>query len=84
LEAAAFSKPVIFGPRHKKFREAVELISLGGGFAVSNGEEFDRIAGKLLSNDDYLKEVSGIAGNYVAGNTGATELILSELRRGVL
>ena len=84
LEAAAFSKPVIFGPRHIKFREAVELISLGGGFAVNNGDEFDRIAGKLLSNDDYLKEVSGIAGNYVAGNTGATELILSELRRDVL
>jgi 3-deoxy-D-manno-octulosonic-acid transferase len=36
LEPAAFGLPVLFGPRHGKFREAVELISKGGAFPVED------------------------------------------------
>ncbi len=34
LEAATFGKPVIFGPKYHKFREAAELIKAGGAFCI--------------------------------------------------
>ncbi len=33
LEAATFGKPIIFGPNYQKFKEAVDLIDLGGAFS---------------------------------------------------
>ena len=40
LEAVTFGKPVIFGPTYHKFKEAVDLIDLGGAFSVKNEQEF--------------------------------------------
>ena len=36
LEAATYGLPVIFGPNHQKFSEAMELVQLGGAFPVSS------------------------------------------------
>lgn len=38
-EAAVFGIPVVFGPRHHKFKEASDLIACGGGFEINNREE---------------------------------------------
>lgn len=75
LEAAVWNVPVVFGPNYKKFREARELINIGGGFSVSNYDE-------LKSNLDILfkDNIAGkTAGNYVAKHAGATDLILKIL-----
>ena len=36
LEAAAFGCPTLFGPKHHKFKEAIDLIKLGGSKSIYN------------------------------------------------
>ena len=56
LEAACWGIPVLFGPNHKKFREAVELLSLDGAKSFSGFEEFSEIIDNWLSDkNEYLK-----------------------------
>lgn len=76
-EAAVYGIPVIFGPKHQKFREAYGLIDCGGGHSVGSAEDFDRTASSLLY-DDALRERSGLAaGQYIRDNLGATETVYS-------
>jgi len=79
LEAATFGKPVIFGPNYQKFREARELISLGGAFTVDNTGELSELAAKMLNDDDLREKASAVAEKYVTENTGATGRITGHL-----
>ena len=51
LEAVTFGKPVIFGPNYQKFKEAVDLIDLGGVFTVSNETNITSVFSKLFESD---------------------------------
>ncbi len=75
LEAAVWNVPVVFGPNYKKFREARNLISIGGGFSISSYEILEAQLEELFRNSDAGKK----AGEYVRENTGATEMILKEI-----
>ncbi len=79
LEAACWGIPVLFGPNHQKFREAVDLISLEGARCFNTFEEFSQKIDNWLTNrDEYLKS-SLYAAKYVKENTGATKKILSKI-----
>ena len=85
VEAAVWGMPVIFGPKYQKFKEAVELLQMGGGFTIQSKEELYKVLDNLLSNDNALKEAGEKAGSYVKDQTGATETILAHIRQsGVL
>jgi len=75
LEAAVWNVPVVFGPNYEKFREARELIALGGAFSISNYETLQMQLDKLLVEN----KAGRIAGEYVKNNTGATGLIIKEI-----
>jgi 3-deoxy-D-manno-octulosonic-acid transferase len=79
LEPAAHGKPVIFGSNHKKFREAKMLINSGAGFEVNNYTELKIILDKLFSDENYLKNCSEKAGDFVRKNKGATEMIMNRI-----
>ena len=80
LEAAAFGKPVIFGPKYQKFKEAADLIGLKAGFTISSEQELLNIAGDLMRNED-LRLLSGAAAKkYVDEHIGATNTILSYIK----
>ena len=79
LEAATYGIPVIFGPVYHKFREAVELAELKGGFPVQNKNEFLSTIHQQLNDRDLLKASSKIAENYVSERVGATSVIMSEV-----
>jgi len=79
LEAAAFGKPVIFGPRYDKFREAVELIEAGGAFSIDNFEQLNNRTIELLEDDRLRHKSSDICSIYIRDKKGATEIILSAL-----
>ncbi len=79
LEAAVYSKPVVFGEEYSKFIEAVELVDLEGGFSVKNTLELEIILNKLLSDNLFYKKSCKIAGDYVKNNAGATKIILEYL-----
>ena len=77
LEAACWGIPVLFGPNHKKFREAVELINLDGARPFSTFEEFSRIIGDWLSDPEQYSGSAQTAAKYVRENAGATDKILA-------
>jgi 3-deoxy-D-manno-octulosonic-acid transferase len=79
LEAATFGIPVIFGPNHKRFREANELKACGGAFAVKDYHEFEGRVQYLLNHPDVLRNASLQARNYIGSNTGATSRILQHI-----
>lgn len=79
LEATVYGIPVLFGPRYQKFKEARDLIKVGGGFSISSKEEFTDKMDELLTNQQTLATAGKSAGNFVCGNAGATEQILKEV-----
>ncbi|MBL0127152.1 MAG: 3-deoxy-D-manno-octulosonic acid transferase [Flavobacteriales bacterium] len=79
LEAAAWGKPVIFGPHHHKFAEAKGLIEAGGGFEVRNATELEEVLRRLLGDPIALGNASHAAGKYVRDRVGATQCITAEI-----
>ena len=80
LEPIAFGLPVIFGPRHQKFQEALALKRSGGGFAIKDPEELRPIFEKLLQKADY-QQASTAALNYLQQSQGSTQMILQYIVR---
>lgn len=78
-EAAAFGVPVIYGPNNRKFREAADLAACGGGFCVHNAAEFAKCASKFVADEDFRTAAGKKAGQYIAGNIGATDIIVADL-----
>ena len=76
LEPACWGLPVLFGPNHLKFREAVELLREGGAFSFSNYDEFRDIINMLLSDSELYRRASGTAKKYILSNRGATDMIV--------
>ena len=77
LEAACWGVPVMFGPNHKKFREAVELITNDGARTFSSFEEFTRIISDWMSDPEQYARSAQAAAKYVRDNAGATDKILT-------
>lgn len=80
-EAAVYDMPVVFGPKYHKFKEAVDLVSLGGAFVVNNKKECGQVLEKLTTDAMALEKASKIAGNYIRENIGATNRIYDSIFR---
>jgi 3-deoxy-D-manno-octulosonic-acid transferase len=76
LEAATFGKPVLFGPRYRKFQEAVDLKERGAAFPVSSYEELRSILDGLLNEPARLKSSGQAAEAYVKSMLGASSRIV--------
>ncbi len=77
LEAAVFGLPIFFGNKnYSKFREARDLINLGGAFAVASYVELRADYTKLEIENSYLivKETNE---QYIKSQLGATDKILT-------
>ena len=79
LEAAVYGIPVVFGPKYHKFKEAKDLIAVGGGFPVMNAEQYAQRMDEFLKSPQVLNDAGKSAGDFVKGNVGATNRILKEL-----
>ncbi len=79
LEPACWGIPVMFGPEHLKFREAVGLIEAGGAVSFDNYDEFEAILDKWLSDENIYGKAAESAGAFVNKNSGATAKIISEI-----
>ena len=78
-EAAVYGMPVIFGPNHIKFKEASDLMEVGGGFSVAGKEEFMQTISVLTSSPQALRSAGEAAGQYIKDHLGATDLIYNDL-----
>ena len=79
LEAAVYGMPVLFGPRFQKFKEAKDLIAVGGAFTFDNAPAFTSRMDTLLSTPEALQQTSQAAGHFVQSHGGATTTILQEI-----
>jgi len=77
LEPAVYGVPVIFGPAYSAFNEAVELVKLGGAYAIQDRQHFPETFHQLLVNAEERKNAGRIALDFVRAHRGATERILS-------
>lgn len=80
LEAAVYGIPVIFGPKYRKFNEAVSLIREGGAFSIQNETELKEILDSLIQAPAIRETAGQKALAYVNSQLGATDIIEKELR----
>ncbi len=83
LEAIVFGKPVVFGPNHKKFKEALDLLYLGIGFTINDYQGLDKELSRLINDSQLRKEIEYKALRYIYNNTGATEKILKWVENNI-
>jgi 3-deoxy-D-manno-octulosonic-acid transferase len=79
LEPACWKIPVLFGPNHEDYKEAIDLINENGAMTFDSYEGFSEILDKLLSDENYYLKSAMKAGDYISKNTGATARILGEI-----
>ncbi|AUC85963.1 3-deoxy-D-manno-octulosonic acid transferase [Polaribacter sp. ALD11] len=79
LEPATFGIPVIIGNRYDKFKEAVDLVKIGGCISIKNQEEFNK-SFINLKKDVSFRNLTGIINKrYIQDHLGATNLIMNYL-----
>jgi 3-deoxy-D-manno-octulosonic-acid transferase len=76
LEAAVWGKPVFFGPNYERFLEAVTLVKTGGGFSVSDAQQWVKIMQEIEMNPESLKHIGIKNEKWVLSQAGATQCIL--------
>jgi len=82
LEAVVFGKPVVFGPRYRRFKEACDLVASGGAEALSAAPgALEPVLHRLLDDDDARRKASDACLRYMADNIGSTQTILSIVNR---
>ncbi len=79
-EPAVNGMPVIFGPKYSKFKEAIDLVDLGGAFTIHSGEELQSVLSSLLNDESKYNTSCATGKQYMLENTGATEKIMAGLR----
>ncbi len=74
LEAAIYEIPVLIGPRHQKFNEAVELMRAGAAFDTSqNGTE--GVVQRLVGDHAFYQAVKQDIARYMSTHTNVSEKI---------
>lgn len=76
LEAAVYGKPVIYGPQHSKYSEAVGLVKSGGGISVRDKNELKQVVDELLANAEKYQQLAKASYQFVNENKGATGKII--------
>ncbi len=82
LEPACWGIPVLFGPAHEKFREASDLIKLGGAVSFNSFDDFEKIMNSFLDDEVLYSHAAEAAAMYVRNNTGATAGIMKKIISG--
>ena len=75
-EPVTFGCPVIFGPKYKSFKEAVDLVALHGAFPVHNADELESTALRLMDDEAFYAQASETCLNYLKSQVGATKIIM--------
>lgn len=81
LEAVTFGKPVLFGPNYHKFKEARDIIALGGGFCHHDADELRHNLNTLLTDSDALRKASQCCTAYMQENLGSTTKIMDTIEK---
>jgi 3-deoxy-D-manno-octulosonic-acid transferase len=75
-EPITFGVPVFFGPGYHKFREAVDLVAMGGAFTISGPEQLSDGITALMTNPEKYRSTRELCLKYVDDNRGATGRVM--------
>ncbi len=78
-EAAVYGVPVLIGPNNRKFREAQDLLRLGGCIEIHHQEDFDATLHQLTSDEEALRRAGNACRQYIGNSAGATDKIFEKL-----
>ena len=78
-EAAVYGLPVLIGPNNKNFREAQDLLRLGGCFEITGQTLFNAVMDHALKNERLRNRRGRICKSYIESNAGATDEIFRVL-----
>jgi 3-deoxy-D-manno-octulosonic-acid transferase len=75
LEPATFGLPVFFGPNYQKFKEAVDLIKLGGAFSINQYSYLMKKLTYLMKDPNQIDEIKNIVKSYIEKNSGSVSYV---------
>jgi len=78
LEPAAHGLPVLFGPRHQNFPEALALRETGGAFVLPTPADFPERFRQLQDPDQYENARQAVL-TYLNNSRGASDKIVAQL-----
>ena len=79
LEPAVFSSPVIIGSLYDGFKEAEDMVDLGGVISVKNSIEFSKIFRDLCANNEKQKRLGKINLDYINENEKNNRKVINSL-----
>ncbi len=79
-EAAIYGVPVLIGPNNKGFREAQDLLRMGGCFEITGPTLFNAVVDRLLSDNQLRKTRGAVCHDYITSNAGASDVIFKTLK----
>ena len=82
-EPVAYGCPVVFGPRHTSFKEAVDLVESQGAFAVSDAAALERVFLRLMNDEAFYMQASATCRDYLQAQLGATEIVLEGFKKAL-
>ena len=80
-EPVTFGCPVVFGPKYKSFKEAVDLVALQAAFPIRNEEEMEAAFTRLMDDPTFYAKASETCQNYLKSQVGATEIIINGFKK---
>ncbi|QOD60137.1 3-deoxy-D-manno-octulosonic acid transferase [Polaribacter haliotis] len=80
LEPATFGIPVVIGNKYEKFKEAVDLVKIGGCLSIKNQQEFTSTFINLKEDVNFRNLTGIINKKYIEDNLGATKLIMNYIK----
>lgn len=78
-EAAVYGIPVLFGPRHQKFKEATDLIACGAATEYTDAATLTAALDTYLADPAARAAAGHAAAAYITASLGATARILPSL-----
>ncbi|MCI2229295.1 3-deoxy-D-manno-octulosonic acid transferase [Polaribacter sp. MSW13] len=81
LEPATFGIPVVIGNKYDKFKEAVDLVKIGGCISIKNQVEFTENLMSLKKDENFRKLTGIINKKYIEDHLGATNLIMNYIKQ---
>ena len=82
-EPVTFGCPVVFGPKYKSFKEAVDLVGMEGAFPVEDKEALASVFAQLMHDETFYAKASETCRNYLNSQVGATESILKGFEKAL-
>ena len=82
-EPVAFGCPVVFGPKYKSFKEAVDLVALQGAFSVRNEAELREAFTRLMNDESAYLHATKACRDYLNSQLGATQSIMEGFKKAL-